>query len=92
MHIEAVSDFETLRSRNQEVHDMLEQKRLEEKEAQETSKKKIAEARGLVVSCKALSDESRTLEAAGDDGLAKLLQSITTKQWRPQRVRSRHRF
>ena len=83
MHIEAVSDFETLKSRNQEVHDMLEAKKLEEKEAQETSKKKITEARGLVVSCKALSDESRSLQAAGDDGLAKILQSITQSSGGP---------
>ena len=59
LQIEAKSDFETLKSRTQEMNDMLEAKKKEEKEALEAQLEAANKAKSLVDAVKKLADEGK---------------------------------
>jgi structural maintenance of chromosomes protein 5 len=65
-HIEAKSDFETLKSRNEHVQATLKSKQDEEKAAVDESNRMSAKARELVVHVRELAAEARALEDAGE--------------------------
>jgi len=64
-HIEAKSDFETLKSRNEHVRATLKAKQDEEKAAGEESTRESAKAKELVIHVKNLAAEARDLAEAG---------------------------
>ena len=76
MHIEAQSDFETLKARNEDINAVLQRKQAEEKEATDTAQKSHALGRELAIGVKELADEGKTLESDGDSSLIRLLQEI----------------
>jgi structural maintenance of chromosomes protein 5 len=76
MHIEAQSDFETLKARNEDINALLQRKQAEEKEAVDVAQKTTALGRELAIEVKKLADEGKELEEQGDLSLIKMLQEI----------------
>jgi structural maintenance of chromosomes protein 5 len=76
MHIEAQSDFETLKARNEDINTMLQRKQAEEKEATEVAQKAAAIGREMAIGVKKLADEGKDLEEQGDASLIQMLQEI----------------
>ena len=76
MHIEAQSDFETLKARNEDINAMLQRKQAEEKEATDIAQKALVLGRELAIGVKELADEGKELETQGDPSLIRLLQEI----------------
>jgi structural maintenance of chromosomes protein 5 len=66
-HIEAKSDFETLKSRNEHVQATLKAKQDEEKAAVEESTRQSAKAKELVVHVKELAAQAKDLANAGEE-------------------------
>ena len=65
-HLEAKSDFDTLKSRNEHINAMLEAKQAEEKAASEEATEGSARARELVTLVKELAAEAKSLAQRGD--------------------------
>lgn len=76
VHIQAQSDFETLKARNEDINAMLKRKHAEEKEAVDVAQKLTALGRELAVGVKKLADEGQHLEKKGDPGLMQMLDEI----------------
>jgi chromosome segregation ATPase len=76
MHLEAQSDFETLKARNEDINTMLQRKQAEEKEATSVAQKATALGRELAIGVKKLADEGKDLEEQGDPSLMKMLQEL----------------
>ena len=76
MHIEAQSDFDTLKARNEDINAMLQRKQAEEKEAVDVAQKATTLGRELAIGVKELADEGKILDAQGDPSLIKMLQEI----------------
>ena len=76
MHIEAQSDFETLKARNEDINALLQRKQAEEKEAVDVAQRTTALGRELAIEVKKLADEGKKLEQQGDLSLIKMLQEI----------------
>ena len=74
MHIEAQSDFETLKARNEDINAILQRKQAEEKEATVTAQKAADQGRELGVVVRKLADEGKDLEQQGDSRLIQMLQ------------------
>lgn len=78
MLIEAENDVQVLRNRNQQIVDLLEQKKREYAEAEDTLKKADQEARKLVDKIKQVRDEGLKLEEeSNDEGLSETLGEIS---------------
>lgn len=76
LHIEALSDFEVMKSRNEHIVKMLEEKGKEEKEASAASKEEIAKAKDLYKTCQDIRDESEALREQGENGFSEILQDM----------------
>ena len=79
-HIEAQSDFATLKERNEHILTMLQRKGEEEKEAATLAGQQLAKAKELLVHVQTLSDEGRRLRQQGDPGLHDLLQELSANK------------
>jgi structural maintenance of chromosomes protein 5 len=84
MHIEALSDYQTLKSRNEEIHNLLTTKRNEEKHAEKVAKEKKDAGRELVRQVKALEAEGDKLADEGNPGLKALFTEMVDKHQSPQ--------
>jgi len=81
MYIEALSDYETLKARNEHIVDLLKQKHAEEQDATAMSQEALGRARQLMKAVHALRQEGLRLEEEeGDHGLTDLLLSLSEKK------------
>lgn len=84
MHIEALSDFQTLRTRHEDIHNLLNTRRREERHAEQLAKEKTEAARDLVKQVQELSKEGDKLAERGEPGLTELFQEIAAKHATPE--------
>jgi chromosome segregation ATPase len=84
MHIEALSDYQTLKARNEDIHNLLTTRRLEERHAEQLAKEKTEAARILVKQVQELRKEGDKLSDQGNPGLAELFQEIAAKHATPE--------
>jgi structural maintenance of chromosomes protein 5 len=78
--LEAQSDSDSLKKRNEGIRDTLKAKEREEAEAIDVSKREIAKAKEMVDNLKAIRKEGIDLEEKeGDDGLTRMMQDINEK-------------
>lgn len=78
-HIEAKSDFQTLKSRNEHIQATLKAKQDEEKAAAEEAAREGTKAKELVIHVKKLAEEARELEEAGDETWSEYLAAYGKK-------------
>jgi structural maintenance of chromosomes protein 5 len=78
-HLEAKSDFETLKSRNEHVQATLKAKQDEEKAAAEEATREAAKAKEFIVHVKRLAAEAEELDKAGDSALTEYLAAFGRK-------------
>jgi chromosome segregation ATPase len=80
MYIEAQSDFETLKARNEDINAILQRKQAEEKEATDIAQKATAQGQELATDVKTLAAEGKDLEQQGDSSLIQMLQEIGNRK------------
>jgi chromosome segregation ATPase len=78
-HIEALSDFQTLKARNEDVNNLLTTSRREEREAEQLAKEMTEAAKEIYKSVQSLNKEGQKLADEGNPGLSELFQEIAAK-------------
>lgn len=84
MHIEALSDFQTLKARNEDIHNLLTEKRREEKHAEQLAKEKTEAAKNLMKQVRGLRNEGNKLAEEGNTALNDIFKEIAEKHSSPE--------
>lgn len=84
MHIEALSDFQTLKSRNEDIHNLLTTKRQEEQHAVKVAAEKKQAGREIMKDVHGLRAEGKKRAEEGDPALNDLFEEIAAKHSSPE--------
>ena len=84
MHIEALSDYQSLKARNEDIHNLLTTRRLEERHAEKLAKEKTVAARELYQKVQELQNLGNKNAEEGDSALNDIFQEIANKHSAPE--------
>jgi chromosome segregation ATPase len=84
MHIEALSDYQSLKARNEDIHNLLTTRRREQSHAEKLAKEKTVAARQLYAKVQKLQELANKNAEEGDSTLSDIFQEIAEKHATPE--------